>query len=365
MSLKFKIQFTKVLVITLTWMGIGAVIAIYDHLAIHSLLSKGSDELYLFTTNLMINVGAGLVSGVIFGSILVFYIGNRFRRKPYWFTVLLVAVLYLVVFFLMVLTIGLVIIPVVAGYSLQSLDHQGAMNLFLRDPGHLKNAIVWGIVVALTQFALQINDKFGPGVLWKIIRGLYQRPRVENRIFMMVDLQSSTTIAEKLGNEKYHQLLNDFFTDITNAILFNKGEIYQYVGDQIVISWKMEAGITDNRCLKCYFDIRKTIQTVSEKYITRYGLVPDFKAGIHYGNVIAGEIGIIKRDITFSGDVMNTTSRIQGMCNGLNVKLLCSDDLLELLTLAGRFIRIPLGEIELKGKENRMALSTLVYQESV
>jgi adenylate cyclase len=54
---------------------------------------------------------------------------------------------------------------------------------------------------------------------------------------MFVDLLSSTTIAEALGNEKYHNLLHDFYADITNPIIYNKGEIYQYVGDEVIVSW--------------------------------------------------------------------------------------------------------------------------------
>jgi adenylate cyclase len=364
MTQKFKIQFQKVIVITITWMVIGVIIAVYDHYLLHSLMSGGVGEEYGFATNMTINIIAGCTSGLIFGSILVFYVGNRFRSKPYWFTVLLVAVLYIVVFTLIVLCVGLFLLPFLLQNSVNGIASQDIMSAYVQDRGHIKNAIVWGLVVVITQFTLQVNDKFGQGVLWHIIRGRYQRPRTENRIFMMLDLQSSTTIAEKLGNEKYHDLLNDFFTDITNDIIYNRGEIYQYVGDQVVISWKMGVGVADNRCIECYFAMKKTIFQLAEKYKSKYGLVPDFKAGIHYGSVIAGEIGIIKRDITFSGDVMNTTSRIQSMCNELNVKILCSDKLLQLLTFADHFVRISVGDIELKGKENKMALSTVEYLNS-
>jgi len=58
---------------------------------------------------------------------------------------------------------------------------------------------------------------------------------------MFVDLLSSTTIAEALGNEKYHNLLHDFYADITNPIIYNKGKIYQYVGDEVIVSWRLPA----------------------------------------------------------------------------------------------------------------------------
>jgi adenylate cyclase len=231
---------------------------------------------------------------------------------------------------------------------------------FLFDPLHIKNIIVWSAVVALTQIMLQFNTKFGEGSMWKMILGKYQTPREETRIFMFVDINSSTTMAEKLGDEKYHQLLKDFFSDITNPVLDNKGEIYQYVGDEVVITWKYEEGILHNRCVHCYFDMKLQIAKRKAYYEARYGLLPAFKAGMHCGKVIAGEVGIIKRDITFSGDVLNTTSRIQGSCKEFNVELIASGDVLKHLMLDKAYAANPLGTIKLRGKVNEVALFSLI-----
>jgi adenylate cyclase len=221
-----------------------------------------------------------------------------------------------------------------------------------------KSTLVWSIVVAITQLLLQINSKFGQGVLGNIIRGKYNTPKEENRIFMFLDLNSSTTIAEKLGNEKYHDLLKEFFADITNPILDNKGEIYQYVGDEVIVAWKYEDGIRNNQCVKCFFDIKQQIEKQKEKYLHHYGLVPSFKAGIHHGNVVAGEVGIIKRDITYSGDVLNTTSRIVSMCKEFKAEIISSADLLAQMGLSNYSVR-PLGAIKLKGKGKELLLSAL------
>jgi adenylate cyclase len=215
------------------------------------------------------------------------------------------------------------------------------------------------VVVALTQVMLQFNTKFGEGNIWKMIGGKYQTPKEEQRIFMFADLNSSTSIAEKLGDEKYHQLLKDFFADITNPILDNKGEIYQYVGDEVVITWKQADGIIHNRCLACFFDMQRQIGKRKNYYESRYGLVPEFKAGLHCGSVIAGEVGIIKRDITFSGDVLNTTSRIQGKCKEFVAAFIVSEDVLVQLNLAENYSVKLLGSIKLRGKEMDIKLSAI------
>ena len=103
---------------------------------------------------------------------------------------------------------------------------------------------------------------------------------------------------KNLRGKKRHSL-KDFFAQITNPILDNKGEIYQYVGDEVVIAWKYKDGTRRNRCVACFFDMKKYIDLKSDYFMNRYGLVPRFKAGLHCGRVIAGEVGIIKRDITF------------------------------------------------------------------
>jgi adenylate cyclase len=103
--------------------------------------------------------------------------------------------------------------------------------------------MAWAVVVAFTQLMLQVNSKFGHGEFGNIIRGKYNTPKEEKKIFMLLDLNSSTTIAEQLGNETYHELLKDFFADITNPILDNRGEIRQYVGDDVVVVWSHAEGI--------------------------------------------------------------------------------------------------------------------------
>lgn len=359
LSAEYRIKFNKILVIALIWTLAGIVITVYDYFTIRSQISLGPREDYSFLKSLLINAAAGHTGAILGGSFLVFYVNEKFRSKPYWITLVLVATGVVIIFTVVTILIGLIVSPVQTGRPLSDPLTQLAFKQFVFNQTFFKNLLVWSVIAGFTEFLLHINDKFGQGILWNFIKGYYHKPREETRIFMFVDLASSTSIAEKLDNEKYHHLLNDFYADITDSIVYNKGEIYQYVGDEIVISWKLEAGVSNNHCLKCFFDMRKTITGLREKYMSRYGLVPDFKAGLHYGRVIAGEIGIIKRDITFSGDVLNTTSRIQGKCNEYHVKILSSDELLELLSFNNQYQRIPIGDIELKGKESKVALSTV------
>jgi class 3 adenylate cyclase len=178
------------------------------------------------------------------------------------------------------------------------------------------------------------------------------------RIFMFLDITSSTSIAENLGHVKYFELLNDFFNDLAKPIASHKGEIYQYVGDEVVVSWAFEEGIKDANCLHCFFDILDTIDDLSFKYLEKYEMVPTFKAGMHYGKVSTGTIGTIKKEIIYTGDVLNTTSRIEGQCNQHNVNLLLSKDLIHKLPNENQFEFVEIGEISLRGKASFVTLFT-------
>ena len=360
MNLKLKIKLSKLLAIAVIWIIIAVIIAIYDHLTINSDYSAGMGEKYTFLQNLSLSVLGAVIATLLGGSFLVFYVEEKFRDRSYGASILAVSISFVIIISLITLIMALIIAPIYTGKPLSDPETKTEFLNYLMNPLHFKNILVWSIVVALTQLFLQINTKFGHGILLNFIRGKYRTPKKEERIFMFLDLKSSTTIAEKLGDETYHELLKDFYADITNPIIYNKGEIYQYVGDEVVISWKMKDGVEDNHCVKCYFDIRRRINKLKDKYLEKYKLLPDFKAGIHCGEVVAGEIGVIKRDITYSGDILNTTARIQGKCNELNTRILASNDLIKLLPAENGFQFKALGSIHLRGKEKGIELSTIV-----
>jgi len=177
---------------------------------------------------------------------------------------------------------------------------------------------------------------------------------------MFLDMKSSTTIAEKLGHVRYFEMLTQYYSDLSDPIIQYRGEIYQYVGDEIIVSWKPNHGLLKNNCLKCFFAMKESIKKQSEKYHAKFGLSPTFKAGFHYGRVTTGEIGVIKKDIIFTGDVLNTTARIQGLCNDYKVEILISGHLISKMDLDSEFRIEALGEKELRGRDEKVELFTVL-----
>ena len=212
------------------------------------------------------------------------------------------------------------------------------------------------VLYVVIVFFRQLNRLFGPGVLLRYLLGRYHRPRREARIFMFLDIKSSTSLAEQLGHETYLAFINEFFRDISGPVLDNGGEIYEYVGDEVVLTWKEERGIRDANCIRVFFDIDSVIEKKRQRYLDRFGVVPEYKAGVHVGEVMTAEIGDLKRGLVFNGDVLNTGARIQGECARLGRRLLSSADLLARLTVPYGWSTEEMGSVTLRGKSEPLEL---------
>jgi adenylate cyclase len=181
---------------------------------------------------------------------------------------------------------------------------------------------------------------------------------------MFMDLKSSTSAAEKLGHLRYSAFIRDSFSDI-NDILFQFGaQVYQYVGDEIVVMWPASEGLKNHVCIRFYFACRKQFQDRAEYYRTNYGFLPDFKASAHMGKVTAVEIGEIKKDIAYHGDTLNTAARIQSVCNEYNKDFLASETLLEKIAIDPRMTIASLGMILLRGKTEKVGIASVDWTDT-
>ena len=149
---------------------------------------------------------------------------------------------------------------------------------------------------------------------------------------------------------------------MTDAILETNGEIYQYVGDEIVVTWTEKKGLLNNNCIVCFQKISKVFEDKKPYYNQHFGLVPEFKAGFHIGEVTTGEIGIIKKDIIYTGDALNTTARIQSECNNYGVRALISEDLVIKLTTNPIFSFTEIGKLILRGKQDAIQLLAINFE---
>lgn len=293
--------------------------------------------------HILFHISLGIISGITFTFAEKFYNKYFKRNTTFGLSIIVSSVMYLFIFVLLI-TIGVIFYTIGDGQFKWSivpeylLSKEGGLFLFY-----------FYTILLLSDFVKQVDRKFGPGNLFRMLRGEFYEPKEVERIVMFLDLKSSTTIAEKLGHYKFSRLLQDCFNEL-NIVTKYKAEIYQYVGDEVVLVWEKEKGMEN--VIDFYFEYSRILESKSDYFLNEFNVVPEFKCGCHIGQVIMTEIGQIKREIVYHGDVMNTASRIQDQCSVKQKKMLISEDLFNVLSFDERYLITPIEDIILKGKKS-------------
>ena len=305
------------------------------------------------------SVLVGFPLGLVFGllELFLFGAGKWFRRWSFTKILLFKTVVYTAIIYSVSAAIA-IMLGLFEGHKWSELP------AFLLSPEQLVLVVYSLVIYGLLVFFLQINHLLGDGILWKFISGKYHRPREEERIFMFLDMKSSTTIAERLGHVRFYTLLNELFHEISQPVLQTKAEIYQYVGDEVVLTWDMERGLKNSNCLKTFFLFQENILRNGEKYLKKFGVKPEFKAGLHFGKVVSAQIGDLKREIVYNGDVLNTTARIQNECNKYKRDCLISGTLMNRLKQMNGFDWERISAVTLRGKETEVELFSVINTHS-
>lgn len=305
-------------------------------------IENTSFRLLDFNTGLLVSVIGltGILDGLIFGIIDIEF--DRFFRQAR-------LAQRVIAKWLINLSIGLaltvVLVPILMGWSAEA-----GMLLFSKKLISA-NIIITAIYVFVITLLLQLMKIASVWIQASDLRQIFSQNNDgigEDRIFMFLDMKSSTTHAEKLGAGQYSKLVRDCFFDMTKAATLSNAEIYQYVGDEAIFTWKTSESNLRNS-IQHYFNFRENLRQRSSYYRRQYGIVPEFKAGIHHGMVIRTQVGVIRKSIAFHGDAINTASRIQGKCNELGKDLLVSAAVTD--GLSGPFGIIPEGSFQLRGKD--------------
>ncbi len=360
---RYKRYFIQTMDFGFIWLAFGLVYVFLEQGLLGNLSEYPSTgNKYDFKNSLIFTSIFSFFTGFAQGGIEVLWIKKHFVKFSFWKKILIKSAFYLS--FLILFLIALTLMTNAQRYDAGVFDSEVLASLwqFMQKFTFWSVVIYAGVILNVALFYSEVGEYLGSGVLHNYSFGKYHRPKQEIRIFMFLDMKSSTTIAENIGHERYFDLLKAYYADMTDAILESSGQIYQYVGDEIVVTWPEKEGIYQNNCIRCFAKISKVIEQKRDSYLKQFGLVPEFKAGFHIGEVTTGEIGIIKKDIIYTGDVLNTTARIQAECNTYNTKALISKDLLDELQKEDAISFIPIGQLTLRGKTETIQLSSVVFK---
>jgi adenylate cyclase len=223
--------------------------------------------------------------------------------------------------------------------------------------GELLDTIVFSSAAALgVNFLIQVSNLLGPRTLINFFTGRYHRPRQENRFVLFVDITGSTSLAERLGGLGIHRFLDQTFRLLSGPVVDYRGEVLGYVGDGLIVTWPETTGAVDARPLRCFLSMRETLQRAAPRLLREFGAAPAIRGSLHFGPVIIGEIGDIKRAIVCNGDTMNAAARLEELSRTVDGGFLVARAAIE------RFDRAPpiglrdLGTVPIRGRIDAIAV---------
>ena len=292
----------------------------------------------------------GILFGLMFGLINFLVDITIIRRRSFSALILIKTLLYIIgILFSVVIVFAIFKI-----FKIVPPEMMDSIKMYNLSFSFLFSVIVYLIIMVLfINFLLQINRKFGYGVLFYMLSGKYHKPRIESRIFMFLDMKDSTGCVERLGHYDYSLLLQRRIHDLTDIIIRYKAQVHQYVGDEVVLTWPTNRGVVDLNCVNLYYAYQQCLRDKQEYYKKHYKTVPEFKAGLAEGTVTVTEVGDMKREIAYHGEVVVTAARLEKMCQNLDKNLLVNQNLISILPTVEQCDYELMGEFQLLGKTQK------------
>ncbi|WP_156420725.1 adenylate/guanylate cyclase domain-containing protein [Aureimonas sp. AU22] len=193
-----------------------------------------------------------------------------------------------------------------------------------------QSGFAYSIVASLVVILIfRIRDLIGPKVFSNLLLGLYHRPIREERVFLFLDIVGSTNFAERNGDLATQVWLGRIFDALAAPVRRSGGAIDDYIGDMALVTWTIGRGTHDGACLRCVFDFASVLAQDAASWEADHGALPRFRAALHCGPVVTAEIGLEPHKITYFGDVVNTTARLEALSKALDVPVIASANLIE------------------------------------
>lgn len=275
----------------------------------------------------------------------------RLRERPFGQIILIRSGVYLAAF----LVVSGAVHVILGLFVLSEADHMALMTtLSGRFVVSASSSLVLSVVGV--NFLLEVRRKVGPGNLIALLTGRYHRPKDEERLFLFLDLKDSTAIAESLGHNVYSQFLRSCFQDLTAFVLRYGAQIYQYVGDEVVLTWASTKPHSRENCLQTFFAFQNELERKSHWYRSKFGLAPEFRAGVDMGTVTVAEVGDVKREIAYHGDPLNTAARLLELCKQFGRSILITGEFEKAISRSPDFLTEWQGELTLRGKSEDVAI---------
>ncbi len=207
-----------------------------------------------------------------------------------------------------------------------------------------------------------------PQVVEEVLAGGadFGAPEERNVVVLFADMRGYTTLAEGLEPHiLVGQILNRYFTAMTEVLYRHGGTIDKFMGDGLIGVFGVPIARADDvqRSLLAAVDLQLAFAELRETWRRELGLNLGMGVGVGYGPALVGNIGSPQRlDYTVIGDVVNTANRLSGLAHA--DQIIVSHRLVDALPRdwqAPWQLR-PIGPVLLKGKHDPHSVYEIVYQ---
>lgn len=322
-----------------TWLAVmlagGAIGYVYTVLAYPQLGPQAGGPFRGMRAGLLVAGTTGYIEIYVINSPL----GARLRRLP----------MAAAFFIRLVVQTAIVVVCLYANTGLTALIEGGGPADIYTGRNLLSDVVFSLAALAAIHFVLDMRSLIGPQTFGNLVIGRYHHPRREERIFAFFDLVGSSGAAERLGDERFHAYVSSVFFDIDRPIIDHGGDIHSYVGDALIAVWPLATPEANGNAVAAAFAVMDTLKAMSSRYERQFGEAPAMRAVLHGGPVVIGETGNSRRQITYLGDVVNVTARIEVVAKSLGADVAISASLLERTRLPAGIAATPAGAHRLKG----------------
>ena len=184
-------------------------------------------------------------------------------------------------------------------------------------------------------------------------------------VVLFTDLRNFTALSERFEPQEIVDFLNEYFTMIVEAVHAEGGVLDKFIGDAAMAVFGLEGGASlgdaPDRALRAALAMRRGLGPVNARLVERGLPQIDSGVGLHLGTMVAGNIGSEDRlEYTVIGDVVNTASRLEGLCKEAQNPLLLSSNCYDHLSEPLQRHLVSLGGFAVKGKAEALSVFGLI-----
>ncbi len=305
----------------------------------------------IFAGDLRRSLPGAFVIGFSYGLYEEFYLNGRrgaWLRRLHPIAEILISLLVLVLLLLLVMNLNHIL----------ALRYDRISEAYRRLP--LILPILFALALLMVML-LRVTSYIGGKNLLALMTGKYRRPVVENKIFMFLDMKDSTELVAKVGALQTRELIGKLFFDISAPITDHGGEIYRFTGDGLVATWPYNSSFNTGDLIDTIDDIVNVVDREENHYRRQFGHLPEFRIGLHCGQIVVCEEGDVKRAIGYYGETIHIAARLEQQAKTMNRDCLLSASLVDGDgPIPPRLQKH--GEIHLHGIDHAVSVYTLDFQ---